>query len=54
MGFHGSRRGCGGSIDDVGFVPFAMSHHIENAGTETVRDLALFRGPADADLSLNR
>lgn len=34
-------------------MPFAMSHHIKNAGTETVRDLELFRGPAYADPSLN-
>jgi oxalate decarboxylase len=37
---------------DVGYVPFAYGHYIENTGTETLRYLELFRSAYFADLSL--
>ena len=39
---------------DVGYVPFAMGHCIENIGDEPVRFLEMFRGSYFADLSLNQ
>ena len=39
---------------DVGYVPFAMGHYIENTGDETVRFLEMFRSNRFADLSLNQ
>ena len=39
---------------DVGYVPFAMGHYIENTGTETVRFLEMFRSDRFADVSLNQ
>jgi oxalate decarboxylase len=37
---------------DVGSVPFAMGHYIENIGTETLRFLEMFRSDRYADVSL--
>jgi oxalate decarboxylase len=37
---------------DVGTVPFAMGHYIENTGTETLRFLEIFRSDHYADVSL--
>jgi len=37
---------------DVGSVPFAMGHYIENIGTTTLRFLELFRSDHYADVSL--
>src|SRR6202050_1835569 len=39
---------------DVGYVPFAMGHYIENTGDEPLRFLELFRSCAFAALSLNQ
>jgi oxalate decarboxylase len=39
---------------DVGYVPFAMGHYIENTGNETLRFLEMFRSPGFADVSLNQ
>jgi oxalate decarboxylase len=39
---------------DVGYVPFAMGHHVENRGDETLRFLELFRSDRFADVSLNQ
>ena len=39
---------------DVGAVPFAMGHYVENTGEETLRFLELFRSPYFADVSLNQ
>jgi oxalate decarboxylase len=39
---------------DVGAVPFAMGHDVENTGEETLRFLELFRSPYFADVSLNQ
>ncbi|MDP4023381.1 oxalate decarboxylase family bicupin [Methylobacterium sp. NEAU 140] len=39
---------------DVGYVPYAMGHYIENTGPETLTFLELFRSPRYADLSLTQ
>lgn len=39
---------------DVGYVPFAMGHYIENTGEETLRFLEIFRSPRFLDISLNQ
>jgi oxalate decarboxylase len=39
---------------DVGYVPFAMGHYIENLGDEPVRFLEMFRSDRYADVSLDQ
>ena len=39
---------------DVGFVPFAMGHYVENTGNTTLRFLEIFKSSYYADLSLNQ
>ncbi|GJE36292.1 oxalate decarboxylase family bicupin [Methylobacterium persicinum] len=39
---------------DVGYVPFAMGHYIENTGNETLTFLEMFKSPRYADLSLTQ
>jgi oxalate decarboxylase len=39
---------------DVGYVPFAMGHYVENTGDEPVRFLEMFRSDRFADVSLNQ
>jgi oxalate decarboxylase len=39
---------------DVGYVPFAMGHYIENTGEETLRFLEMFRNDRFADVSLHQ
>ena len=39
---------------DVGYVPFAMGHYVENTGDEPVRFLEMFRSDRFADMSLNQ
>jgi oxalate decarboxylase len=39
---------------DVGYVPFAMGHYIENTGDEPLRFLEMFRSSYFADISLNQ
>ena len=39
---------------DVGYVPFAMGHYIENTGNESLRFLEMFRSDHYADVSLNQ
>jgi len=39
---------------DVGYVPFAMSHYVENLGDEPLRFLEMFRSPRFMDVSLNQ
>jgi oxalate decarboxylase len=40
--------------NDVGFVPFAMGHYIENTGTKTLRFLEMFNSDYYADISLDQ
>jgi oxalate decarboxylase len=50
--------GTAGTFDyqagDVGYVPFAMGHYIENIGDEPVRFLEMFRSDRFADVSLSQ
>jgi oxalate decarboxylase len=39
---------------DVGYVPFAMGHYVENTGEEPLRFLEMFRSDHFADVSLNQ
>jgi oxalate decarboxylase len=39
---------------DVGYVPFAMGHYVENTGTTPLRFLEMFKSDHYADLSLNQ
>ena len=39
---------------DVGYVPFAMGHYIENTGGEPLRFLEMFRSDRFADVSVNQ
>jgi oxalate decarboxylase len=39
---------------DVGYVPFAMGHYVENTGDERLRFLEMFRSDHFADISLNQ
>jgi oxalate decarboxylase len=39
---------------DVGYVPFAMGHYIENTGDEPLRLLEMFRSDRFADVSLSQ
>jgi oxalate decarboxylase len=39
---------------DVGYVPFAMGHYIENTGTTPVRFLEMFKSSYFADMSLDQ
>jgi oxalate decarboxylase len=39
---------------DVGYVPFAMAHYVENLGEEPLRYLEMFRSPRFMDVSLNQ
>jgi oxalate decarboxylase len=39
---------------DVGYVPFAMGHYVENTGTTMLRFLEVFKSDYYADVSLNQ
>jgi len=39
---------------DVGYVPFAMGHYVENTGDTTLRFLEMFRSDRYADVSLSQ
>jgi len=39
---------------DVGFVPFAMGHYVENTGSTTLRFLEIFKSDHYADVSLHQ
>lgn len=39
---------------DVGYVPFAMGHYVENTGTAPLRFLEMFKSSYYADISLNQ
>jgi oxalate decarboxylase len=39
---------------DVGYVPFAMGHYVENTGTMPLRFLEIFKSNYYADVSLNQ
>jgi oxalate decarboxylase len=39
---------------DVGYVPFAMAHYVQNLGNGPLRYLEMFRSPRFVDVSLNQ
>jgi oxalate decarboxylase len=39
---------------DVGYVPFAMGHYVENTGDQTLRFLEMFRSDRFSDVSLSQ
>ena len=39
---------------DVGYIPFAMGHYVENTGNDTLRFLEMFRSDRFADVSLSQ
>ena len=39
---------------DVGYVPFAMAHYVQNLGDEPLRFLEMFKSPRFMDVSLNQ
>ncbi len=53
FGASGQARTFDFRAGDVGYVPFAMGHYIENTGTTTVRFLEMFRSSYYADVSLD-
>jgi oxalate decarboxylase len=54
FGAQGSARTFDYQAGDVGYVPFAMGHYIENIGNTPLRFLEMFRSSYFADLSLNQ
>lgn len=54
FGSSGNARTFDYRAGDVGLVPFAMGHYVENTGQETLRFLEIFASPYFADLSLNQ
>jgi oxalate decarboxylase len=53
FGASGQARTFDFRAGDVGYVPFAMGHYIENTGTTTLRFLEMFRSSYYADVSLD-
>src|SRR5712672_2173021 len=54
FGASGQARTFDYQAGDVGYVPFAMGHYIENTGTTPVRFLEVFKSSYYADVSLNQ
>ncbi len=54
FGSSGQARTFNFRAGDVGYVPFAMGHYIENTGTKTLRFLEMFKSSYYADVSLNQ
>src|SRR4051812_3314953 len=54
FGSSGKARTFDYQAGDVGYVPFAMGHYVENTGDEPLRFLELFRSDRFADVSLNQ
>jgi oxalate decarboxylase len=52
-GASGQARTFDFQAGDVGYVPFAMGHYIENTGTAPLRFLEMFKSNYCADLSLD-
>ncbi|RDJ27559.1 cupin domain-containing protein [Bosea caraganae] len=50
----GTSRTFDFSAGDVGYVPFAMGHYVENTGTTTLRFLEMFKSSYYADISLDQ
>jgi oxalate decarboxylase family bicupin protein len=54
FGASGQARTFDFHAGDVGYVPFAMGHYIENRGTTPLRFLEMFRSSYYADVSLDQ
>ena len=54
FGASGQARTFDFQANDVGYVPFAMGHYIENTGNTTLRFLEMFKSDYFADVSLNQ
>jgi oxalate decarboxylase len=54
FGASGQARTFDYQAGDVGYVPFAMGHYIENTGSTPMRFLEVFRSSYFADVSLNQ
>jgi oxalate decarboxylase len=54
FGASGQARTFDFRAGDVGYVPFAMGHYVENRGTTPLRFLEMFRSSYYADLSLDQ
>jgi oxalate decarboxylase len=54
FGASGQARTFDFRAGDVGYVPFAMGHYIENTGTAQLRFLEVFKSSYFADVSLNQ
>jgi oxalate decarboxylase len=54
FGASGQARTFDFRAGDVGYVPFAMGHYIENTGTTQVRFLEVFKSSYYADVSLHQ
>jgi oxalate decarboxylase len=50
----GQARTFNYQANDVGYVPFAMGHYIENTGNATLRFLEIFKSDYYADVSLDQ
>ena len=54
FGASGQARTFDFRAGDVGFVPFAMGHYVENTGTTPLRFLEIFKSSYFADVSLDQ
>jgi oxalate decarboxylase len=50
----GQARTFNFQANDVGYVPFAMGHYVENTGDTTLRFLEIFKSDYYADVSLDQ
>jgi oxalate decarboxylase len=54
FGASGQARTFDYTAGDVGYVPFAMGHYVENTGTTPLRFLEMFKSSYYADVSLDQ
>ncbi len=54
FGGNGVARTFNYRAGDVGYVPFAMGHYVQNTGTDTLWFLEMFKAPRFEDISLNQ
>jgi oxalate decarboxylase len=54
FGASGQARTFDFRAGDVGYVPFAMGHYIENTGSQPLRFLEMFKSSYYADVSLDQ
>jgi oxalate decarboxylase/phosphoglucose isomerase-like protein (cupin superfamily) len=54
FGSSGQARTFDFRAGDVGYVPFAMGHYVENTGSQPLRFLEMFKSSYYADVSLDQ